>query len=100
MYMCTHVHIMYMYMFIFDHCFQIKTFKEYVQLYLKGQEDADDENLPRSVIHEVVNERWEICLTASDSGFQQASFVNSIATTKVSTCKCIHVHCTHTCTCK
>lgn len=36
-----------------------------------------------TVVHEVVNGRWEVCLTVSEKGFQQVSFVNSIATTKV-----------------
>lgn len=36
-----------------------------------------------SILHEVVNNRWEVCLTTSEKGFQQVSFVNSIATTKV-----------------
>uniref|UniRef100_A0A4W4H7T1 DNA topoisomerase 2 n=1 Tax=Electrophorus electricus TaxID=8005 RepID=A0A4W4H7T1_ELEEL len=35
-----------------------------------------------TVVHEVVNPRWEVCLTMSEKGFQQVSFVNSIATTK------------------
>lgn len=61
---------------------QVKNFKEYVQLYLKGRE-GDDEEGPRKVVHDVVNQRWEVCVTASDNGFQQASFVNSIATYKV-----------------
>ena len=61
---------------------QVHSFKDYVQLYLKSQV-CDDEEGPRKVVHEVVNPRWEVCVTASDSGFQQASFVNSIATTKV-----------------
>lgn len=62
---------------------KIKTFKEYVELYLKGAalKKNSDEEIPR-VVHEIVNPRWEICVTVSDSGFQQASFVNSIATTK------------------
>jgi DNA topoisomerase II len=34
------------------------------------------------VWHEKVNERWEVCATLSESGFQQMSFVNSIATSK------------------
>lgn len=34
------------------------------------------------VLHEVVNDRWEVCMTVSTQGFQQVSFVNSIATTK------------------
>ena len=36
-----------------------------------------------TVVHEIVNDRWEVCLTISEKGFQQVSFVNSIATTKV-----------------
>ena len=45
----------------------------------------DDETPMPKIVHEIVNPRWEICVTVSESGFQQASFVNSIATTKVST---------------
>ena len=69
---------------------QIKTFKDYVGLYLKARDDEDDlalgsesEKKTNSVVHEVVNKRWEVCVTTSTKGFQQASFVNSIATTKV-----------------
>ena len=58
-----------------------------MELYVKGvpqADDDDDEPLPRKVVHEVVNPRWEVAITASTAGgFQQASFVNSIATTKV-----------------
>ena len=65
-------------------CVQIKSFKDYVDMYLKEYPPGDDdEDLPRKVVHEVVNPRWEVCITVSPSGFQQASFVNSIATTKV-----------------
>ena len=63
---------------------QVKTFKDYVELYVKGVVDDEGEDLPRKVVHEIVNERWEVAVTASPGGFQQASFVNSIATTKVS----------------
>ncbi len=66
---------------------QVKTFKDYVELYVKGvapEEEEEAEGLPRKVVHEVVNERWEVAVTASPGGgFHQASFVNSIATTKV-----------------
>ena len=64
-------------------------------LYLKARDDeeelalGDGENTKKpsnSVVHEVVNKRWEVCVTTSVKGFQQASFVNSIATTKVNTC--------------
>ena len=72
-----------MVMLLASHLVRIQTFKDYVQLYLKGQEDgAEEEEGPRKVVHEVVNQRWEVCVTPSDNGFQQASFVNSIATTK------------------
>ncbi|XP_066443442.1 DNA topoisomerase 2-alpha [Eleutherodactylus coqui] len=55
-------------------------FRSYVDLYLKGKVDETGNSL--KVIHEVVNDRWEVCLTMSEKGFQQISFVNSIATTK------------------
>lgn len=56
-----------------------------MQLYLKVRHDDEDEMMgPRKVLHEQVNPRWEVCVTLSSVGFQQASFVNSIATTKVS----------------
>ena len=42
-----------------------------------------EEELPRKIVHDVVNDRWEVAVTASPGSFQQASFVNSIATTKV-----------------
>ena len=72
-------------------------------LYLKGRDDdegdlgLDSENSKKpSVVHEVVNKRWEVCVTTSTKGFQQASFVNSIATFKVQ-CTCVQ-KCT-TCMC-
>ena len=34
------------------------------------------------VWHEKINDRWEVAVTTSETGFQQMSFVNSIATTK------------------
>lgn len=58
----------------------IVNFQSYVNLYLKDK--VDEQGQPLKVIHEVVNERWEVCLTMSEKGFQQVSFVNSIATTK------------------
>ena len=64
---------------------QVKTFRDYVELYVKGQPvEEKEEDLPRKIVPEVVNPRWEVCVTASPCGFQQASFINSIATTKVS----------------
>lgn len=50
-------------------------------MYVKDK--VDEIGNPLTVLHEVVNDRWEVCLTMSEKGFQQVSFVNSIATTKV-----------------
>lgn len=58
----------------------IKNFKDYIDLYLRGSND--DAGNPMKVVYENVNERWEIALTCSERGFQQVSFVNSIATMK------------------
>ncbi|XP_048524898.1 DNA topoisomerase 2 isoform X2 [Dendroctonus ponderosae] len=58
----------------------IKNFRDYVQLYFKGE--YDERGNPLKVVYEEFDERWEVAVTLSDSGFQQMSFVNSIATTK------------------
>lgn len=59
---------------------QVKNFKDYIDLYIKDKED--DMGNALKVAYEVVNDRWEVAVTISDRGFQQVSFVNSIATTK------------------
>ena len=63
---------------------QNNTFKGYVKLYQKGQQGTDgDEKV--EVVYQKVNPRWEVCVLRSDNyGFKQASFVNCIATSKVS----------------
>ncbi|KAM4549593.1 DNA topoisomerase 2-beta [Fundulus diaphanus] len=58
----------------------INGFRSYVDLYVKDK--LDETGVPLKVINETVNDRWEVCLTMSEKGFQQISFVNSIATTK------------------
>ncbi|XP_035286809.1 DNA topoisomerase 2-beta isoform X2 [Anguilla anguilla] len=55
-------------------------FRSYVDLYVKDK--LDETGVVLKVVNEAVNERWEVCLTLSEKGFQQISFVNSIATTK------------------
>lgn len=55
-------------------------------MYVKDR--VDELGAALTVVHEVVNDRWEVCLTTSEKGFQQVSFVNSIATTKVITWIC------------
>uniref|UniRef100_A0A665VQA1 DNA topoisomerase 2 n=1 Tax=Echeneis naucrates TaxID=173247 RepID=A0A665VQA1_ECHNA len=58
----------------------ITGFRSYVDMYLANKVDELGNAL--TVVHENVNPRWEVCLTMSEKGFQQVSFVNSIATTK------------------
>ncbi|ODV85564.1 hypothetical protein CANARDRAFT_198612 [[Candida] arabinofermentans NRRL YB-2248] len=79
---------------------KINNFKQYVEMYVRALEKAknlDDgtpepvkledgkllppaENLP-TVVHQIVDDRWEIAFSLSDGNFNQVSFVNSIATT-------------------
>ena len=54
-----------------------------MELYTKDK--YDDNNQPLKIVYEAANERWEVAVTMSEKGFQQVSFVNSIATTKVRT---------------
>ena len=65
----------------FHYISQVNGFRSYVDLYVKDK--LDETGVPLKVIHELANERWDVCLTLSEKGFQQISFVNSIATTKV-----------------
>lgn len=60
---------------------KVNGFRSYVELYVKDK--LDETGVALKVVNETVNERWEVCLTLSEKGFQQISFVNSIATTKV-----------------
>nr|XP_040043896.1 DNA topoisomerase 2-beta isoform X1 [Gasterosteus aculeatus aculeatus] len=55
-------------------------FRSYVDLYVKDK--LDEMGVVLKVVNETVNDRWEVCLTLSEKGFQQIGFVNSIATTK------------------
>lgn len=58
-----------------DQKIDIKSFERYVDLYIGPKASG----LPRAF--EVVNDRWEIAATYSESGmFEQISFVNGIAT--------------------
>lgn len=69
---------------------KIKNFKQYVEMYVssnakkevaEGMESLEGAPKP-SIVHQVVNDRWEVAFTLSDGQFNQVSFVNSIATTK------------------
>lgn len=66
--------------FLNDKKISVKNFKDYIDLYIKEKED--ETGSPLKICYEQVNERWEVAVTLSDRGFQQVSFVNSIATTK------------------
>lgn len=48
-----------------------KSFDKYVNLYL---------NNDRKIIHEVVNDRWEVSAFVSDNHFESVSFVNGLST--------------------
>ena len=58
----------------------VKNFKDYIDLYIKDRND--DSGTPMKICYENCGERWEVAVTLSEKGFQQVSFVNSIATTK------------------
>ncbi|KAI4291354.1 DNA topoisomerase II, partial [Pancytospora philotis] len=58
---------------------EVGSFKEYVGLYLPRADDAAGRP---AVVHQKINDRWELALTVSDEQFSQVSFVNSIATSK------------------
>ena len=72
---------------------KIKSFKQYVEMYISSNaqkevpEGMDSEALDllapkQTIVHQVVNARWEVAFVVSDGQFNQVSFVNSIATTK------------------
>lgn len=63
-----------------DKLLPCKGFRQYVEQYTRNYK-RDGE--PLKVLFDKPHERWEIAVTVSDRGFQQVSFVNSIATTKV-----------------
>jgi len=52
---------------------KVKDFGDYVGLYLRSNDMK---------IHEIANDRWEFCISISEVGFNQVSFVNSICTNK------------------
>ncbi|XP_071112129.1 DNA topoisomerase 2-alpha-like isoform X2 [Haliotis cracherodii] len=58
----------------------VKNFRDYIDLFIKDK--SDEAGAPLKIVYEQPNPRWEVAITLSDKGFQQASFVNSIATTK------------------
>lgn len=59
---------------------KVRSFKQYIEMYINSN-DSDD-NMKPPIIHDIVNDRWEVAFTVSDGQFNQVSFVNSIATTR------------------
>lgn len=58
----------------------VKNFKQYVDLFVRSLSEND--NATGKILYANPNDRWEIAFALSDgNGFQQMSFVNSIATT-------------------
>jgi DNA topoisomerase-2 len=56
-------------------------------MYLKASTAAQEESgggaiAKPTVVHEIVNKRWEVAFALSNGEHQQVSFANSIATTK------------------
>ena len=49
-------------------------------MYLKDQTDETGQAI--KCLYESCGERWQVAVAPSSDGFQQMSFVNSIATTK------------------
>jgi DNA topoisomerase-2 len=68
--------------FLNDKRLPISKFEDYCKLYLTEQVDELNQAVPVKLVYEKPNERWEIAVACSEQGFQQVSFVNSIATTK------------------
>lgn len=70
-----------------DKKLNIKNFKNYVEMYVNAIKERSPEPTslePKNyttIVHEVVNSRWEVAFAVSDGTFNQVSFVNSIATT-------------------
>ncbi|KAG8741551.1 DNA topoisomerase 2 [Ceratobasidium sp. 414] len=62
---------------------KIKTFKQYVELYVNSARgDGEDAGPKPTIVFEEISPRWEVAFTLSEGSFQHISFANSIATTK------------------
>ena len=65
-----------------DERIKFKSFRQYIELYLASSPNELGIATKPTVVHEMVNDRWEIAFALSDGQFQQVSFVNSICTYK------------------
>lgn len=71
-----------------DKKLSVRNFKGYIEMYVKAIKerspdpiDPEDNKVYSTLVHEQVNDRWEVGFAVSDGNFNQVSFVNSIATT-------------------
>lgn len=55
---------------------KVSSFLDYVNMY------SMEEDQKYSKVHEVINNRWEVIVTVSETQFIQASFVNGICTSR------------------
>jgi DNA topoisomerase-2 len=60
--------------FLNDERLKIRNFRQYIDLYTSGKNELLMSGKPPPVIHEVVNDRWEIAFTLSEGQFQQVSY--------------------------
>ncbi|KAI9145964.1 DNA topoisomerase [Paraphysoderma sedebokerense] len=65
-----------------DQRLKVKDFKNYVQMYLDSADSSNEGGIKLPLVHEIVNDRWEVAVSLSEGQFQQVSFVNSICTSK------------------
>ena len=71
-----------------DERVKVKTFKQYVEMYLNSAAAEAAENsggaaqVKPSVIYERIDDRWEVAFAVSEGSFQHVSFANSISTIK------------------
>lgn len=63
--------------------FQVKTFNDYIKLFLENDAEGEAIEATDIIPCPTKSERWQVVVAPSAGVFQQMSFVNSIATTKV-----------------
>jgi len=74
--------------FLNDERLKIKSFKQYVEMYLNSaaaeaaETSGGAAQVKPSMIYERISDRWEVAFAVSDGTFQHVSFANSISTIK------------------
>lgn len=64
--------------FLNDERIKIKDFKQYVELYVNSAQIGNDISGKPLIVHEKVNDRWEISFVLSDGQFQQVLFTQLV----------------------